>query len=34
MQALCELTEPYSEGPVPAAQMLEYGLIFSWETKN
>ena len=32
MQALCKLTKSYSECSIPAAQMLDYGLIFSWET--
>lgn len=34
MQDLCKLTKLYSEGSIPAAQMLDYGLIFSWETKS
>lgn len=33
MQALRKLTKSYSEGSIAAAEMLDYGLIFSWETE-
>lgn len=33
IQALCKFPQSYSEGSVPAAEMLHYGFIFSWETK-
>lgn len=34
IQALCKFPQSYSEGSVPAAEMLDYGFIFSWETKG